>query len=108
LIISLPSGQGSGTGTVTLTNTAGAGGAQVAVTSVSVSGGFVIDYFFNAVNGQDTCTGTALAPGATCTVGVRFTNVLATRDGSNRAGTIRFTDNASASPQSGSLIGQAH
>ena len=106
--IVLSSGQLSGTETVTLTNIAPTGGAQAAVTNVSVSGGSLIDYFFNAVSGQDNCTGAVLAPGGSCTVGVRFTNVFATRNGSNRTGTIRFTDNANGSPQSGQLIGQAH
>jgi hypothetical protein len=108
LTIVLASGQGNGTGTVTLTNTAPGGGAQVAVSNVTVFGGLIVDYFFNAVPGQDNCTGAVLAPGGSCTVGVRFTNVFAPRNGSNRTGTIRFTDNAAGSPQSGSLIGQAN
>jgi hypothetical protein len=37
---------------------------------------------------------------------VRFTNVLSAR-GTNRAGTITFTDNATGSPQSSGLIGFA-
>jgi hypothetical protein len=108
LTIVLASGQGNGTGTVTLTNTAPSGSAQVAVSNVTVLGGLFIDYFFSAVSGQDNCTGAVLAPGGNCTVGVRFTNVFAARNGSNRTGTIRFTDNAAGSPQSGSLIGQAN
>jgi hypothetical protein len=37
---------------------------------------------------------------------VRFTNTGSPR-GTNRAGTITFTDNATGSPQSGGLIGFA-
>lgn len=97
---------GSGTGTVTLTNTAAVGGAQMTVTGVAVSGGSGATFFFNAVAGQDNCTGTTLAPGQTCTVGVRFTNVSSTV-GVTRNGTITFTDNAQATPQSFTLTGLA-
>lgn len=107
--ITLPTGTFTGTGTVTLANSAAAGGSQVAITNVAVSGGTLLSYFFNKVltAGADTCTGTNLAPGASCTVGVRFTNVLSPR-GVNRAGTITFTDTATASPQSGALNGHAN
>jgi hypothetical protein len=98
----------SGTGTVTLTNTAPAGGSQLTVTNVTVNaGGNILTWFFSAVAGQNTCTGTTLAPGATCTVGVRFTNVTSA-SGVNRTSTIVFTDNATGSPQSGTLIGHAN
>jgi hypothetical protein len=110
LTITLPAGPNprSGTGTVTLTNTAPAGGSQLTVTNVTVNaGGNAITWFFNAVAGQNTCTGTTLAPGATCTVGVRFTNVTSA-SGVNRTSTIVFTDNATGSPQSGTLIGHAN
>jgi hypothetical protein len=107
LTITLPAGTLSGTGTVTLTNTTAAGGADLTVSSVAVSGGSLFTYFFNAVAGADNCTGTTLAPGATCTVGVRFTNAFSPR-GVNRTGTITFTDNATGSPQSGTLIGHAN
>jgi len=108
LTITLPSGSlnFTGTGTVTLTNTTAAGGSSVAVTGVSVTGGTIFTYFFTAVGGSNTCTGANLAPGASCTVGVRFTNVLSPR-GTNRAGTITFTDTATGSPQAGGLIGFA-
>ena len=97
----------SQTGTVTFTNTAPAGtGAAMTVTNVAISGGTLATFFFNAVNGQNTCTGTTLAPGDSCTVGVRFTNVTSAR-GVNRAGTITFTDNGAGSPQAGSLAGFA-
>ena len=104
LTITLPSGTATGTGVVTLKNNAAAGGAQVAVTNVNVSGGLFINYLFNA--DSDNCSGTVLAPQASCTVTVRFTNVLSPR-GTNRTGTISFTDNGASSPQSGNLIGFA-
>jgi hypothetical protein len=107
LLITVPTGQVTGTGTVTLKNTTAAGGASVTVSSLAVSGGNALTFFFNGVAGQDTCTGTTLAPGATCTVGVRFTNVLSGR-GVNRAGSITFTDNATGSPQTGTLTGHAN
>jgi hypothetical protein len=108
LVITLPTGAANftGTGTVTLTNTAVAGGSNVAVTNVAVAGGTGLSYFFSAVGGADTCTGATLPPGGSCTVGVRFTNVFSPR-GTNRAGTITFTDTGAASPQVGVLTGFA-
>jgi hypothetical protein len=110
LTITLPSLSGcttlaclTGTGTVTLTNTAAAGGSQVAVTNITVAGGTFVTYLFTL--DSNTCT-TALAPGASCTATVRFTNVLSPR-GVNRAGTITFTDTGAASPQVGNLVGFA-
>jgi hypothetical protein len=107
LTITLPTGQVTGTGIVTLSNTSAAGGAQFVVSNVTAAGGSLINYFFNVVTGTDTCTGVVLAPGTSCTVQVRFTNVFAAR-GTNRAGTVTFTDNANASPQTGALIGHAN
>ena len=107
LTITLPTGTFSGTGTITFTNTAAAGGASLNVTNVAVSGGTLGTYFFNVIAGSNTCTGVPLAPGASCTVGVRFTNVTSPR-GVDRAGTITFTDSGSGSPQSGPLIGHAN
>jgi hypothetical protein len=93
--ITLPSGAGNltGTGLVTFTNNGSAGGAQVNVSNVTVSGGSLLTYFFNvgALAGPDNCTGVPLAPGASCTVTVRFTNGLSPR-GANRTGTVTFTD----------------
>jgi len=62
---------------------------------VSVSGGSALSYFFNVgtLAGPDNCTGATLQPGNSCTVTVRFTNVLSAR-GPSRSGTITFTDNA--------------
>jgi hypothetical protein len=109
LTITLPTGSITGTGTVTLHNTTAAGGASFTVSSVAASGGSILTYFFSngALAGPDNCTGTTLAPGASCTVAVRFTNVLSAR-GVNRTGTITFTDNAAGSPQTGALIGHAN
>ena len=110
LTITLPSGAGNitGTGTVTVTNTAAAGGAQFTVTNIGVSGGSILTYFFNvgALAGADNCTGQAIAPGASCTVTVRFTNISSAR-GTNRTGTITFTDSAAGNPQTSNLIGFA-
>jgi len=108
LTITLPTGVVTGTGTLTLSNTAATDGAQVAVTNVTVSGGSPATYFFNvgALAGPNTCTGATLAPGATCTVTVKFTNTGAPR-GVNRLGTINFFDSGLASPQSGQLVGFA-
>jgi len=92
LTITLPTGTSTGSGFVSLTNTAPAGGAQLSVNSVTVAGGTALTFFFAPISGGDNCTGTTLAPGATCSVHVSFTNVLAPR-GSNRAGTITFNLN---------------
>ena len=107
LTITLPTGTFTGTGLVTLTNTAASGGSQVNVSSVSVSGGTALTYFFNAVIGGDNCSGTTLAPLGSCTVQVRYTNITAPR-GQDRSGTITFTDTGSGSPQTGSLVGHAN
>jgi hypothetical protein len=98
---------GTGTGTVTLTNTAAAGGSSVAVTNVAVNS-TGLGFIFNVgpLAGPDTCTGANLAPGADCTVTVRFSNIVAPI-GVNRTGTITFTDTGAASPQSAGLIGFA-
>jgi hypothetical protein len=92
----------TGTGTVTLTNSA-ASASSVAVTNVTVTGGFFIDYFFNVVGSANNCTGANLAPGASCTVDIQFTHLL-TLPG-DHLGTVRFTDTATGSPQSGVLNG---
>jgi hypothetical protein len=110
LTITLPAGSNprTGTGTVTLTNSA-TSTSQMTVTGVAVNspGGGLLTWFFNAVAGQDTCTGTTLTPGQSCTVGVRFTNV-SSASGVDRLGTIVFTDNGTGSPQTGNLIGHAN
>ena len=109
LTITLPTGTLSGTGIVTLTNTAAAGGAQFAVTNIAVAGGTILTYTWNAVIGGDTCTGATLAPGASCTVNVRFSNIGSPRGtGASRAGTITFTDGGAGSSQVGALSGIAN
>jgi hypothetical protein len=107
-MITLPTGVNTGTGLVTLTNNAAAGGSQVNVTNVAASGGTALTFLFSngAAAGPDNCTGLPLAPGASCTVSVRFTNVGSAR-GTNRSGTITFTDTGTGSPQSAPLTGFA-
>jgi hypothetical protein len=99
LTITVNRGFGSnGTGTVTLTNT----GAPITISNVTVSGGSLFDYIFSIPTGQNHCTG-ALAAGASCTVGVRFTDVFA--GSGDYPGTITFTDTATGSPHTGDLVG---
>lgn len=94
----------TGTGTVTLTNTSPVGGTSMSVSNVAVNGGGLFSgWAFNALAGADTCTGAALAPGASCTVGVRFTTGS---PGTTRSGTIVFTDTGAGSPQTGQLTGK--
>jgi hypothetical protein len=100
----------TGTGVITLTNSAPTGGAQMAITSVAVSGsGGTYAWTPAAIAGSDTCTNATLAPGASCTVTVRFSaNPFVGRSTTTvRSGTIGFTDNAVASPQTASLSGIA-
>ncbi|NML44464.1 hypothetical protein HHL11_11930 [Ramlibacter sp. G-1-2-2] len=106
--ITLASGVNTGTGTVTFANTAAAGGSQVSVTNVAATGGTALTYLFTngTLAGPDNCTGVALAPGASCTVAVRFTNTGSAR-GTNRTGTITFTDTGTGSPQAATLTGFA-
>jgi hypothetical protein len=108
LTITLPTGSATGVGTVTLTNTSGAGGPQLTVTNVAAAGGTILTFFFSngALAGPDTCTGAAIAPGGTCVVSVRFTNVASPR-GTTRNGTLTFTDTATGSPQIVTLHGFA-
>jgi hypothetical protein len=107
--ITLQSGQLTASGTVTFTNTSPTDGTGTStrVTNVLISGNQGFMWFFTPTfPSTDTCTGTGLAPGQSCTVGVEFTSLFATR-GVNRAGTITFTDDSSGSPQTGNLIGFA-
>jgi hypothetical protein len=101
------SGTSNGTGTVTLTNTAPAGGASLIITGDNVPlGGSVNTWFFGKVAGQDTCAGANLAPGASCTVQVRFTNVNQAST-TNHSVTMTFTDNATGT-QSVTLTGHVN
>jgi hypothetical protein len=90
----------TGTGTVTLTNTSPANGPQLTVNTVAATGGSILTYFFStgALAGPDTCTGAAIAPGGSCVISVRFTNVTSPR-GVTRTGTLTVTDTATGSPQ---------
>jgi len=107
LSISLPTGTPSATGTFTLTNVS-TNSATVTISNVTVAGGTFLTYMWTKVNGQDHCSNATLAPGASCTVEVRFTNAGSARNGTNRTGTISFTDDANGTPQVGQLIGTAH
>ncbi len=110
LLITLPTGATNitGTGTVTFTNTAAVGGSNVTVSNIAATGGSILTYFFNVgtLAGPDNCTGAIIAPGASCTVTVRFTNTGSAR-GTTRTGTLTFTDSGNASPQSIVLNGFA-
>jgi hypothetical protein len=114
LAITLPTGGFTGTGVVTLANTAAPGGSQIQVTDIGTTSGTAgAPFNTGLLAGADTCTGTILAPGGSCTVVVRFTNLFSAR-GVKRTGTITFTDGGAASPagnpvgtQTGNLIGFA-
>jgi hypothetical protein len=97
VIITLTGGVRTGTETVTLTNTAPASGAQMTVFSVatSQSPGARHRYMFatGRYAGPDTCTGRTLAPGASCSVTVRFTIVTRARHVKGK-GSLTFTDDA--------------
>jgi hypothetical protein len=104
----LDAGSTTMVGEVTLTNTAAAGGPQVGVSGVAVSTttrGFNNAFQVGANAGPDTCTGIPLAPQASCTVAVRFSVSANAPRGATVNGTIRFTDNATGSPQTGQLRG---
>jgi hypothetical protein len=107
LTINLPSGTTNSTGTFTLKNVS-TNNASVNISNVTVAGGNGLTYLWTKVNGQDHCTNASLIPGASCTVGVRFMNLGSARNGTPRTGTIRFTDDATGSPQVGQLIGTAN
>jgi len=107
LMITLTGNNTAATGTVTLTNISAT--TPVTVTGVVVlgsgtGGGGV--WGFTVATGQNACTGATLAPGATCTVGVKYSNNgNAAARATPHPGTIRFTDNATGSPQTGPLVG---
>jgi hypothetical protein len=88
-------------GTVTFTNAAATGGSNVAVTNVAVSGAGLIWAF---TKGTDGCTGSNLAPGASCTMQVNFTRLGSV---GTHTGAITFTDTGAASPQAVVLTGIA-
>ncbi len=82
-------GTSSGAQFTTLTNTGS--------TTLTFSAGFSGDFAFSGVG---TC-GSSVAPGASCTISVKFTPTAA----GTRTGTLTLTDNASNSPQVISLTG---
>jgi hypothetical protein len=82
-------GTSSGAQFTTLTNT----GSATLTFSAAFSGDFAFD-------GLGTC-GSSVAPGASCTISVKFTPTAA----GTRTGTLTLTDNASNSPQTISLTG---
>ena len=75
---------------VTLTNS---GQVALTLTSIAASGDFA----------QTNNCGTSVAPGASCTIAVTFTPTVA----GSRTGTLTITDNASGSPQTVALGGEA-
>jgi hypothetical protein len=105
LTITLEAGIRTIAGTATLTNNT-ASPASIAVTNVSATNGAGPGTFNLVAGAADTCTGTNLMPGASCTVDVRYTRLALTNTG-NKSGTIRFTDTATGSPQTGILAGVA-
>lgn len=85
-----PVGQTSAAQAFTVQNT---GNAGLVMGSVSPSGDFAVS--------SDTCSGTTVAPGGTCTVSVTFTPAQT----GPRSGTLTIPDNAADSPQLVSLSG---
>ncbi len=81
---------------VTVTNS-GSANLIFGSDAVTVSGGNATDF---AVSGN-TCNGTAIAPGATCSVTIIFTPSIVGPE----SATLNFADNASTSPQTVTLSG---
>ncbi|HEX6542670.1 MAG TPA: N,N-dimethylformamidase beta subunit family domain-containing protein [Ktedonobacterales bacterium] len=79
---------------VTVTNT---GTASLHITGVALTGPNAADF---AV-ANNTCTGTSMVPGASCTVSVTFTPGAQ----GGRSATLSFSDDAPASPQTVALSG---
>jgi hypothetical protein len=77
---------------VTITNS---GTAQLTLSQIALTGDYALDTLTNS-----TC-GTAVAPGASCSLAISF---KPTATGA-RPGTVAITDNAPASPQSVTLTG---
>ncbi|MFN8512849.1 MAG: choice-of-anchor D domain-containing protein [Chloroflexia bacterium] len=87
-------GTQSGIQSVTVTNT---GTANLSITTVSITGINSTDF----VKTGDNCAGTSLAPGASCSLGVRFAPTAA----GNRGATLTFATNAGTGLQTISLVG---
>jgi hypothetical protein len=84
---------------VTVTNTGIVGDLHIA--SVSISGPNAGD--FGNDPSADTCSASTVTPGATCTVGIKFSPTAA----GTRTATLTFIDNALDSPQLVTLNGSA-
>jgi hypothetical protein len=82
--------------TVTITNS---GNAALVVSSVKATGANGPDFVLSA----DGCSGTTVAPSATCHLAVAF----APHAAGNRSATLSLADNAAASPQAVTLSGLA-
>jgi hypothetical protein len=80
--------------TVTLSN---GGTDDISVSSVTLGGADATSF----ATGDDSCTGATVAPGGTCSVGVRFRPVRL----GDHAATLEFSDDALGSPQSVTLYG---
>ena len=83
-------GTSSAAKTVALTNT---GTVALAIASIATASGFTE---------TNNCGGT-VAPGGACTVNVKFAPIAA----GSRSGSLTIADNATGSPQTVSLSGQA-
>ena len=110
LVITLPStspgnGANTGTGLITVTNTGPAGGAQMTIANATITANGTSSTYLFSIDANN-CAGVALAPGASCTVAVRFRNFSA-RGTTVHTGTLTFTDTAQDSPQAVALNGIA-
>jgi hypothetical protein len=98
---------GTGTANVTVTNNAASTvGAAITTTTITAAGSGPLTWNF-AVDGASNCAGAGLAPGASCTIVVRFNNV-SSATGVDHAGTLTITDDATGTPQTVSLTGHAN
>jgi hypothetical protein len=107
--ITLQSGIIFGSTLVTVTNTSTT--TSTVITNAVVAGRAppplgMAGWLFMPEMGADHCTGVNLAPGAACTYGVTFVNMLSPR-GVNRSGTVTFTDDATPTLQVDNLTGFA-
>ena len=96
----------SGTATITVRNTSAAGGPSLLISADNVPpGGSLTSYLFTKAS--DTCIGNPVAPGATCTVGVQFTQETTSGQGTTHSVNVTFTDNATGT-QSVTVSGHAN
>lgn len=85
--------------TVTITNTAAIGSQSLLMSPPSIGGTNANDYTISS----DSCTMASLAPGQSCTIGVRFTPTAA----GTRSANLIVPSNAPSSPNSIPLSGNA-